>query len=115
LNPSLFVQTCKDAFNISDVYARINATNQFYGGDQIVTTETFFTHGTADGWHAAGVKKTPGVYANTLDFILDGYHCSDLYFPSSGDSDSLKKVQAAHIQQIATWLNQSNSRQILSQ
>ena len=90
--------------SVSDL---IDFTNTVYGGKNITTSNTFFTHGDADGWSAAGVTYTDHdvpVVGNTVKIIVNGTHCSDLYFPDDSDSDSLKAVHEAQMNQVKQWL-----------
>jgi len=105
-----FTTACERIYGVkaSSVSSLIHFTNTVYGGKNITTTNTFFTHGDADGWSAAGVTYTDHavpIVGNTVKIIAKGTHCSDLYFPQDGDSDSLKAVHEAQLNQIKVWLS----------
>ena len=104
-----FTTACERVYGLpkGSVPALIDFTNAVYGGKNITTSNTFFTHGNADGWSAAGITYTDRevpVVGNTVKIIVNGTHCSDLYFPSDDDSDSLKAVHEAQMNQIKQWL-----------
>jgi len=106
-DPTMFKQACHDAFGIDvdEVEQNIIFTNSVYGGLHMTTSNTFFTHGSIDSWSAAGITRGPvPVYGNTVAVILKGTHCSDLYWPNEGDSDSLKQVRQAQKDQIKAWV-----------
>ena len=110
MSPLYFTTACERVYGIRarDVYTNIDWTNTYYGGKNITTTNTFFSHGNADGWSAAGVTYTDHpvpVYGNSVHIIEKGTHCSDLYMPEASDSASLKAVHQAQLDQIKAWLS----------
>jgi len=109
LNPSLFVQACSDALGSSpaNVEENIAWTNVNYGGQSITTTNTFFTNGNDDGWSFAGINSGPVPVTGNQFFVIDkGTHCSDLYWASNRDSESLKEARQAQVNAIKQWLLQ---------
>ena len=110
MNPLYFTTACERAYGVkaADVYSNIAFTNTYYGGRNITTTNTVFSHGNADGWSAAGVTYTDRpvpVFGNSVHIIEKGTHCSDLYWPEDRDSASLKAAHAAQLDQIKKWLS----------
>ena len=110
LSPPYFTKACELSYGVKpgSVPSMIDFTNTVYGGKNITTSNTFFTHGDADGWSAAGITYTDRpvpVIGNSVHIIAKGTHCSDLYFPSDSDSPSLKAVHAAQLSQIKQWLS----------
>jgi len=108
LTPDLFVQACYDGYGVPKdaVSKNIDFANTVYGGKGITTSNTFFTHGNDDGWSAAGITKGPVPVIGNQVYVIDkGTHCSDLYFPNSSDSPSLKQAQQAHVDQIKAWIS----------
>ena len=110
LSPPYFTTACELSYGVArqSVPGLISFTNAVYGGKAITTSNTFFTHGDADGWSAAGVTYTDHdvpLLGNTVRIIAHGTHCSDLYFPQDSDSDSLKQVRQQQINQIKKWLS----------
>jgi len=115
MSTDYFTTACELVYGIKreEVWENADFTNTFYGGKNLTTTNTFFTHGDADGWSAAGVTYTDRpvpVFGNTVRIIKAGTHCSDLYFPSDSDSASLKATHAAQLAQIQMWLDQANQK-----
>jgi len=106
--PEVFMQACDDMFGWTpaQVEENIRWTNVQYGGKQFATTNTFFSNGNADSWSAAGITdRVPSFSGNHVAVIDGGFHCSDLYWPSEFDSDSLKAARAAEINAIKEWLS----------
>ena len=75
LTPPFFTAACERSYGVKSVWANIDFTNAVYGGWNISTTNTFFTHGDADGWSAAGVTYTDHpvpVFGNSVMIIEKG-------------------------------------------
>ena len=106
LSLPLYVQQCADVFNISAdrVSFNVDWTNINYGGQSIVTSETVFSNGDLDPWHAAGILSGRHGFQNEIAIIARGSHCTDIMPSRSTDSASLKHARAIQIAAMDRWL-----------
>ena len=86
-------QLCLDVFGLVDLPA-IEQTNNYYGGAQLATSNTFFTNGVEDPWQWASVRHTlapsvPAVVVNCTQCA----HCVEQYTPTANDSQVLVEVR----------------------
>jgi pimeloyl-ACP methyl ester carboxylesterase len=101
-----FVQQCQDIFGIQGLTPNIDWINAYYGGDDIVTSNTCFTDGTIDPWHALGTYQNfvPQTFSDSI-LIQGTAHCADLYAPDPRDLPGLTAARAVQNLFIREWLS----------
>eukprot|EP00455_Lapot_gusevi_P048721 TRINITY_DN678_c0_g1_i1.p2 TRINITY_DN678_c0_g1~~TRINITY_DN678_c0_g1_i1.p2 ORF type:complete len:236 (+),score=81.52 TRINITY_DN678_c0_g1_i1:52-759(+) len=98
-----FLNQCKDIFG-ADLVPNTNWTNTNYGNLQITTSNTFFTNGLVDPWHALGVL-TPNHGPGTETVVINGTaHCADLYPARDADLPDLTVTRTLQFEAIQRWL-----------
>jgi hypothetical protein len=93
VNSSYYEQLCYDVFGIRSLPA-VPETNNYYGGWNLSTSNTFFTNGVEDPWQWAGVRQSlsdsvPAVVVNCTQCA----HCVDLVTPKDDDAATLKETR----------------------
>jgi len=93
INRSYYQQLCKEVFGVTELPA-INATNNYYGGAHLATSNTFFVNGVEDPWQWASVRHTlaptvPAVVVNCTQCA----HCVEEYTPMADDAKELVAVR----------------------
>lgn len=74
---SYFVDQCADIFGVPGLTPNIQYTNDFYGGNQIVTSNTIFTDGTIDPWHILGNYQSYQTGSGAFTTLINGTaHCA---------------------------------------
>ena len=95
VSPPYFTTACERAYGLPKALHRTfqhrRYTNAVYGGKNITTSNTFFTHGDADGWSAAGVtvrlhKASARSRVTRCGSLRRARTALILYFPSDSDS-----------------------------
>lgn len=93
INRAYYQQLCKEVFGVTDLPA-INATNNYYGGAHLATSNTFFVNGVEDPWQWASVRRplagsVPAVVVNCTQCA----HCVEEYTPKANDAAELVEVR----------------------
>jgi len=100
-----FLQQCVDIFGISDFTPKVEYINDYYGGKNIVTTNTAFTNGNVDPWSALGNYQTYPEYAQSTTILIEGTaHCADLYPPREQDLPGLVAARQQQEALLRKWL-----------
>jgi len=104
-----FLQQCRDIFGLSHLSPNVSATNDFYGGWNIRTNNTFFSNGLIDPWHYLGLgvnqpSSTMGKGQNYIRVMNTTAHCADLYPSNKRDPKELTDTRKMQIQAIQQWL-----------
>jgi len=89
-----YMDMCHYIFGVTE-YPRVDETNEYYGGWNISTSNTFFVNGIEDPWQHASVQKVPeGVnnHAITVN-CTNCAHCVELYTPTDNDASVLKDTR----------------------
>jgi len=100
-----FLQQCSDIFGIQNMTPNTQWINDFYGGNQIVTSRTIFTDGTVDPWHKLATYQTWPDSAQTESILIEGTaHCASLYPARDSDLPGLKAARVRQNVRLAQWL-----------
>ncbi|RHY80543.1 hypothetical protein DYB35_010731 [Aphanomyces astaci] len=92
---------CRDAFNITNAPANVEATNKKYGGVNLNVANVVFPTGTIDPWAALGLTNATGSAnpASEVVDILGTSHCRDMFARRAGDDGHItwahQRVEAA--------------------
>ena len=83
-------------------------SEEAFGGRDIVTSNTFFSNGNVDPWHALGIIEPFARSMPNSDVVyIDGTaHCADLYSPSPKDVPGLISARKRFVELLNTWLSQ---------
>lgn len=104
-----FVQQCADIYGIAGLTPRIDYINAYYGGNQIVTSNTAFVNGDVDPWHVLGNYQNYSPQSQSATVLVQGTaHCADLYPPRSSDLPGLTQARAVQKALLAQWLKNGN-------
>eukprot|EP01088_Endostelium_zonatum_P004005 TRINITY_DN1520_c2_g1_i1.p1 TRINITY_DN1520_c2_g1~~TRINITY_DN1520_c2_g1_i1.p1 ORF type:complete len:475 (+),score=101.44 TRINITY_DN1520_c2_g1_i1:21-1445(+) len=78
---------CEEIFGIKGMKPDLEATNEYYGGYELMGSNILFTNGVLDPWHRVSINQDTkeGVQAVTY---VDG-HCATMDQPTNQDSPSL--------------------------
>lgn len=107
------IQQCQDIYGQPFV-PDTNFTNLYYGGVDLVTTNTFMPNGDIDPWHALGTcyeKVGAGRYigpGSATVLIHNTAHCADLYPPRDQDAPGLVAARIIEESLIGQWIAQYN-------
>mmetsp|Transcript_47357 Transcript_47357/g.119285 ORF Transcript_47357/g.119285 Transcript_47357/m.119285 type:complete len:490 (-) Transcript_47357:88-1557(-) len=97
-----FLQQCTDIFGQA-LRPDIDETNDFYGATNITTSNTAFSNGSIDPWHALGMQ--PGTSPHNVAIVMNGTaHCADLYPKSDSDLDDLTATRQVEAEMLRKWL-----------
>jgi hypothetical protein len=94
-------------FTVLLLTAFCTCSEEAFGGRNIATSNTFFSNGNVDPWHALGIT-TPFArpMPNSDVFYIDGTaHCADLYPPSPKDVPGLTAARKRFVQLLNIWLS----------
>ncbi|CAH1768207.1 8280_t:CDS:1, partial [Entrophospora sp. SA101] len=83
----------------------VNKTNEKFGGNDGVFSNTVFVNGDLDPWFALTVKNLKD---NKVFIIKNGSHTNDLNFPTPSDSQSLIDSRVFVKETLSKWLNVKN-------
>ena len=102
-----FTEVCRLVFNITStqVFEAVQATNTFYGGKFINSTNIVFPNGSVDPWHALGITEDIGPTLKAI-FITGTSHCTNMYPARASDLPALNKARDDITLNIAYWLKQ---------
>merc|ERR1712136_498485 len=104
---ALWQQVCNDVFGITneDVGARIQKTNDYYGGKNPANiSHVFFSNGHLDAWSLLSVTSYPENNRNVETMVADlGSHCVGLYAPDSGEVVGATNIRKRAIQLFQSW------------
>ncbi|KAJ3303678.1 hypothetical protein HDU76_005318 [Blyttiomyces sp. JEL0837] len=96
--------SCRANLNDPTVYPRIDATNKYYGGLDIRTSNILWVNGDMDPWHyLSNYQSAPGLNQDSL-LINDGHHCSDIWGRAVDDSEYRKGVFDQIFKVYDKWL-----------
>jgi pimeloyl-ACP methyl ester carboxylesterase len=99
------VQQCADIYGLPGMTPDVDYTNLYYGSVGLQTTNTFFTNGRVDPWHALGLKADAQPGPGTSVRVMEGTaHCADLYAPRAADLPDLTETRAMQQSAIEMWL-----------
>jgi len=104
---SLWQQVCSDVFGIDDasVGARIQATNNYYGGkNPSGISHVLFSNGELDAWSLLSITSYPSndreVYTEVAPL---GSHCVGLYWPSAGEVPGATRIRNRALELFQKW------------
>lgn len=101
-----WIQQCQDIFGITAMQPNVNYTNEFYGGANIVTSNTVFTNGMLDPWHRLSNFQNYSVDGDTQNILMNGTaHCRDLEAPEQWDPPQLIVARFEQARMIEQWLS----------
>lgn len=104
---ALWQQVCNDVFGITneDVGARIQKTNDYYGGKNPANiSHVFFSNGHLDAWSLLSVTSYPENNRNVETMVADlGSHCVGLYAPDSSEVVGATNIRTRAIQLFQSW------------
>eukprot|EP01092_Planopodium_desertum_P002846 TRINITY_DN14586_c0_g1_i1.p1 TRINITY_DN14586_c0_g1~~TRINITY_DN14586_c0_g1_i1.p1 ORF type:complete len:389 (+),score=40.57 TRINITY_DN14586_c0_g1_i1:54-1169(+) len=85
--------SCSEVFGIPNMAPHISFTNDYYGGYNLVSSNTMFTNGLFDPWHLLSINENlpSGVQAVTYE----AGHCAPMTAPDPQDPPSLTAARAA--------------------
>lgn len=94
INTRYYMDLCHEVFGLKH-FPDIEGTNNYYGGWNITTSNTFFVNGIEDPWRHASVQKVPegtNNHASTVN-CTNCAHCVEEYTPTDNDAASLKETR----------------------
>jgi hypothetical protein len=105
INRKYYQDLCADVFGLKDL-PFIDATNDYYGGNQNAGSNIFFVNGVEDPWQWASIRSTlnPFNFATVVN-CSQCAHCVDLYTPTSTDAPELVFTRSAETDFISTALS----------
>jgi len=104
INTRYYMDMCHEVFGLTHL-PDIEGTNNYYGGWNISTSNTFFVNGIEDPWQHASVQSVP-VGPNSRAITVNCTncaHCVEEYTPTDSDAQTLKdtrKQVTAFVQQL---------------
>lgn len=105
------MQQCADIYGIPGMTPDVDYTNLYYGSVGLQTTNTFFTNGRVDPWHALGLRADAQPGQGTSVRVMEGTaHCADLYAPRAADLPDLTETRAMQQSAIEMWLNAGSAQ-----
>lgn len=103
------MQQCADIYGIAGLTPRTDYINAYYGGNQIVTSNTAFVNGDVDPWHVLGNYQNYSPQSQSASVLVKGTaHCADLYPPRSADLPGLTQARELQKSLLAAWLENGN-------
>jgi len=101
------LDACKVLFGYRFV-PDITYTNNYYGGNKIRTSNTFFVNGQVDPWTKLSIVE--GKSATVQAYVIaGGSHCNDLRASQPTDPDDLKLARAKISDAVGKWLTSSQN------
>eukprot|EP01137_Pigoraptor_chileana_P008562 Opistho-2@55570 len=94
-----------DTYSAADFESRIDWTNAYYGGRNVVATNILHVHGTIDPWHALGVTASNDPKQPAI-LITGTAHCANMRLAKDSDIPALVAARNATSAQITAWLAQ---------
>jgi len=96
---------CNTAFGVApaSVGARVNFTNEYYGGDKTAGSRILFVNGSIDPWHFLSVLKAMGDDEQAI-FIDGTAHCANMGSDKASDTKALTDARAQIAKQVTAWL-----------
>jgi len=102
-----YVQQCADIFKgaPANFTPDTRFVNDYFGGNQIVTSNTVFVNGDVDPWHVLGNYQTydPASLSDTI-LVQGTAHCADMYPASANDLPGLLEARARQEVLLQKWL-----------
>ena len=84
----------------------IKATNNEYGGLDLMVSNVVFVHGSIDPWHAVGITQNAPAETSAI-FIHGTAHCANMYPEAEDDPEELKKARSEIGEHIRKWISDS--------
>eukprot|EP01104_Vermistella_antarctica_P013245 TRINITY_DN3980_c0_g2_i1.p1 TRINITY_DN3980_c0_g2~~TRINITY_DN3980_c0_g2_i1.p1 ORF type:complete len:497 (-),score=109.39 TRINITY_DN3980_c0_g2_i1:49-1539(-) len=106
INLEFYIQMCADIFGVPLV-PNAQWTNTYYGARDPTSTNTAWTNGSIDPWHALGITNSSNLSTqsqSTALFMNGTAHCADLYPPRATDLPELTATRAVQYKYMQLWL-----------